>query len=84
MIKEGRLLVCDRCGRTEFKEGNKCETYKWNGAWWTLISGEDNGKSLCPACKALLESVTESIIQGKSVSIPELEHRPIGSESVEK
>lgn len=78
MEKIGKIVYCDRCGVSGFKEEiNPKDTlfrdfrlYKGCDNW-----GRKNGKDLCPHCFALIKQVEEMVLNGLSVSIRELENR---------
>lgn len=63
---EGKQVVCERCGRVDF-----CESIR--DSEWSVVETQEHKYWLCPSCSALLDRVIETIIQGKSVSVPAIE-----------
>ena len=58
-IREGRLLICDRCGRIAFEDliGEDAHLIKEDG--WRYGNLCDDGKTLCPFCNAILRAKGE-------------------------
>lgn len=84
MIKEGLLVVCDRCGRTEFAErfhgtasmGVAKRIIIWEGNRYEMKSEGWHRPHcdimLCPNCNAVQKTINGRFMRGKSVSIPAL------------
>ena len=79
MVKEGRIIYCDRCGVSTFEYLNKLVTenacvvaYHEKNYMKTV-----GGKDLCPHCHAVYNTMIQRFIDGESVNIPEVENRPL-------
>lgn len=79
MIKEGRIIYCDRCATSTFEPLNKFVTENTG----IVAYHEKNymktvgGKDLCPHCHAVYNTMIQRFIDGESVNIPEVENRPL-------
>lgn len=78
MVKEGRIIYCDRCGVSTFEHLNKAVT-EWSHMptyhhkdYMTTVGGKD----LCPHCYAVYNTMIQRFMDGKHIDIPEVESRP--------
>lgn len=90
MIKEGLLVVCDRCGRTEFAErfhGTASISVAkriiiWEGNRYEMkCEGWYRPHCdimLCPHCNAVRKDIDIRFMRGQSVSIPALDGKEDG------
>lgn len=67
-----KIVYCDRCGRS----GTVAKGYVLPENWHCRDLN-NRCTALCPFCNALLTSTIDRILDGLSVNIPELEHKPI-------
>ena len=79
MVKEGRIIYCDRCGVSIFEPLNKFVT---ENAGIVSYHSKDymktvGGKDLCPHCYAVYNTMIQRFIDGESVNIPEVENKPL-------
>ena len=77
MVKEGRIIYCDRCSVSCFEPLNKFVTENagvvtyHNKNYMTTVGGKD----LCPHCYAIYNTMIQRFIDGESVNIPEVESK---------
>lgn len=83
MIKEGRIVYCDRCGVSAFQSLNKTATealgkpyyHDFPKGWYVYTDVHDAYHNLCPHCFALLKTIENRFLEGKSINMPAVESR---------
>lgn len=76
--KVGKMLICDRCGKTVFLECTGEGETDGGYTRWNKFEAAPDGWSyhldigrLCPDCNALYEDLIKSFISKKDISITE-------------
>lgn len=86
MVKEGRIIYCDRCGVSTFEYLNKIATKHYGVATYHEKDYMKNvgGKYLCQHCYAVYNTMIRRFMDGERVDIPEVESMYVkGSDSGE-
>ena len=73
MRKEGELLICTRCGKTDFIEkADKRKPAGWDGYQWTPPGWKtDYGRDLCPGCAELYDHLVDEFMRSGKVKVVE-------------